>query len=247
MTLTPDRLEDPFTTFEVVTDEAIPHNTVVFRQEETSLPTTGTSEIVRWLEASEQQMLRELHQRQVEQILGTVTPVEVPEDIYRDIRVARQRIEEDHYHSPYGDRDWYCYCSPSRGQYYNRHREAQRALLRDQAIWELRDEAELRATYRRWEPTPVTMTPDELVHTCHPDANGVCVWADCPNAFGVAMPSKELAVIPKKELALREVIPVQSRQAEKSSLRPILAGVGCSVMAGVLGCLLFVLSALGIE
>jgi hypothetical protein len=176
--------------------------------------------IIAQLEASERRAMAELRQRQIEAVLGmaSITQVEprIPsgDEIFRGILEAQQHIPHP-IHSPYWERDWYCYCSPTRSQFFDRHSAAR-----------VQDD-ELRMAYNRWEPTPVTLSEDELVHTCYP-GDGVCVWANCPNTsrgaeatevvFDEAKEltsepevSKELAVIPKPELEVIEVIPEPKR------------------------------------
>ena len=179
MTLTPDRLEEP-----------VPN----------LLQQYTAAQLIECLERQHEEALRDLQQRQIEAVLGTPITQEPwatasGQDIYSDLVEHRRRIyEEPHYtqaqrvideqreryaqqdrererylgyYSTYGERDWYCYCSPSRGRYWNRQQQ------------------EAYAHYGRWaapmfEPTPVTLSEDELAHICHPDGNGVCVWANCP-------------------------------------------------------------------
>jgi hypothetical protein len=255
VTLTPDRLHEP--DFDTVVEGR---------------------DLVSQLEADEAAFLRQLHERQVREVLGMVTPTSSPREVYSDLMAARmremdyeqrarrqieasyetrarrerQRLERERrgsYHSPYGDRDWYCYCSPTRGQYFERwgeeHVAAEDIRARNEAVY-------------RQALQPVTLSEDELVHTCRPDANGVCVWANCPNTVQVRAdepgpltddeltvtyttwlsdpepePSKELAVIPRPELEVIEVIPLPKKESFPTLL---LSGVGASVLVALVAC-----------
>lgn len=98
------------------------------------------------------------------------------------VEVMRQIIDQvatypDHYHSPYQDRDWYCYCSPSRGQALGLYQQTQQRWEdpsapehRGARAHQLLMDEHLALTYSRWvpdEPSTAVAVREPEVEVAH--------------------------------------------------------------------------------
>lgn len=143
----------------------------------------------------------------------TIDPTDFAQQVIdaQRARYAAEDRERDFYgapyYSPYGDRDWYCYCSPSRGGFFREQglaqvrRDFQRALADDMRVMAMSPNPIFEpVTYQRWDPPEVTARLME--------------------------PSTELAVVPKPEphVITLEMIPEPKRsRLPKVGLAGVLA------------------------
>jgi len=177
MTITPDRIDDlDFPTPEIEIEDRLPvpiiqtieSITGETREIVTSfqpLPRPTMAEYLEAMNEMETEYQSYLHERAAQS--NPVHP------FYDDMVAARQRILEqsparrqaqrviDEQRARFAeeerirDRDWYCYCSPTRGHYLNRMRMAQSEDFADyQPVYAEAQPGPLVIEYRRWEPQP---------------------------------------------------------------------------------------------